>query len=111
MNMSYSSRQEYLNVQRSRYAKASSRQEKSRIIDEAVSTLGYHRKHVTRELNRSFAKREIRSSLYTTILSPLRENLKDLLVGLICHFGCYFCPLMKLLSDFLLSCLCFEVVS
>lgn len=57
MNMSYSSRQEYLDVQKDRYAKASSRQEKSRIIDEAVSTLDYHRKHVIREFNRSVPKK------------------------------------------------------
>lgn len=57
MNMSYPSRQEYLDVLRHRYAKASTRQEKSQIIDEAVHTLGYHRKHVIRELNRSRPKR------------------------------------------------------
>ena len=57
MNMSYPSRKEYLDVLRHRYAKASTRQEKSQIIDEAVNTLGYHRKHVIRELNRSNPKR------------------------------------------------------
>ena len=57
MNMSYPSRQKYLDVLRQRYAKASTHQEKSQIIDEAVHTLGHHRKHVIRELNRSHQKR------------------------------------------------------
>lgn len=57
MNMSYSNRKEYLEVLRTRYTKASSRLEKSQVIDEAVHTLGYHRKHVIRELNRVASKK------------------------------------------------------
>lgn len=60
MSMSFQSRQEYLNVMRKRYRQVSSREEKSRLIDEAVDTLGYHRKSLIRELNRSVSRKTIK---------------------------------------------------
>ena len=45
MEMSLGSRREYLGVMRARYAEAKSRREKSRILDEIQSALGYARKH------------------------------------------------------------------
>lgn len=49
--MSLGSRREYLEVVRERYRKVKRRADKSRIIDEVVSTLGHHRKHIVRVLN------------------------------------------------------------
>lgn len=43
--MSQSSRREYLQTMRIRYAASKSRSDKSRIIDEVVANLGYHRKY------------------------------------------------------------------
>lgn len=45
---------------RKRYRQVSSREEKSRLIDEAVDTLGYHRKSLIRELNRSVSRKTIK---------------------------------------------------
>ena len=49
--MSLPARREYLKTTHERYAKASSRPEKSRIIQEVMATLGYHRKYAIRVLN------------------------------------------------------------
>ena len=51
MSMSMQSRREYLGTMCQRYKKVSSRAEKSQIIDEVVSALGYHRKYVIQALN------------------------------------------------------------
>gem|GEM_PF-841950 len=51
MRMSLKSRREYLGTVCQRYHKTSSRREKSRIIDEIVSVLGYHRKYAVQVLN------------------------------------------------------------
>lgn len=51
MAMSMSSRREYLNAMRLRYHKAILRAEKSKIIDEVVKLLAYHRKHAISVLN------------------------------------------------------------
>ena len=51
MTMSSKSRREYLNTMRQRYQKASSRSEKTEIINEVVKVLDYHRKYVTAVLN------------------------------------------------------------
>jgi len=49
--MSLQSRREYLTQIRKWYAKASSRKEKSRILDEVTRVLGYHRKYAIQVLN------------------------------------------------------------
>jgi len=49
--MSLTSRREYLNTMCRRYRQAVSREEKSRIIGEVVSVLGYHRKYAIQILN------------------------------------------------------------
>lgn len=51
MRMSLKSRREYLGTVCQRYHKTSSRRERSRIIDEIVSVLGYHRKYAVQVLN------------------------------------------------------------
>lgn len=51
MTMSTKSRHEYMNTMRQRYQKTSSRAEKTKIINEVVKVLGYHRKYVTAALN------------------------------------------------------------
>ncbi|MGQ9779253.1 MAG: hypothetical protein ACUVRM_05165 [Bacillota bacterium] len=43
-------RREYLKAMHERYAKACSRAEKSRLIDEVIATLGYHRKYAIKVL-------------------------------------------------------------
>lgn len=48
--MSLKSRKEYLQVARQRYAKAKSRAEKSRLLDEVVQVLEYHRKYAVQVL-------------------------------------------------------------
>lgn len=48
--MSLTSRQEYLHEVRRRYARCSTRRDKSRIIDEVVANLGYHRKYAIQSL-------------------------------------------------------------
>ena len=53
MGMSMSSRREYLGTMCQRYKKASTREEKSKLIDEVVNTLGYHRKYAIQALNSS----------------------------------------------------------
>jgi transposase InsO family protein len=49
--MSLKSRKEYLRKMRERYTQAKNRKEKSRILDEVVDVLGYHRKHAIQVLN------------------------------------------------------------
>ncbi len=51
MNMSMQSRREYLGTMCLRYKKASTRAEKSKIVDEIVDVLGYHRKYAIQALN------------------------------------------------------------
>ena len=51
MAMSMTSRREYLNTTRQCYQKELSRAEKSKIIDEVVKLLAYHRKHAITVLN------------------------------------------------------------
>lgn len=48
--MSLKSRKEYLQIARRRYAKAKSRAEKSRLLDEVVQVLEYHRKYAVQVL-------------------------------------------------------------
>lgn len=55
MSMSFKSRQEYLEAKRQQYWQASSRGDKAKILDEVESTLGYHRKHLIRILNKPTA--------------------------------------------------------
>jgi len=50
MRMALSIRREYLKAMHERYAKACSRAEKSRLIDEVIATLGYHRKYAIKVL-------------------------------------------------------------
>lgn len=45
------SRREYLNIMCQRYRQAVSREEKSRVIEEVISVLGYHRKYAIQILN------------------------------------------------------------
>lgn len=72
MSMSFQSHQEYLNVIRQRYRQTSSRKEKSRLIDEAIDTLGYHRKYLIRILNQppspKTKKRRVKPLKYQRIL-------------------------------------------
>ncbi|MEW6047778.1 MAG: hypothetical protein AB1609_15065 [Bacillota bacterium] len=75
--MSLRSRREYLIEMQRRYATSHSRQEKGRIIDEIVQTLGYHRKHAIRCLHASLATdrppiRRRRPLQYTEALSAIR---------------------------------------
>ncbi|HET7522074.1 MAG TPA: DDE-type integrase/transposase/recombinase [Bacillales bacterium] len=49
--MSFKSRQEYLETKRQQYWQASSREEKTKLLDEAVNTLGYQRKYLIGVLN------------------------------------------------------------
>lgn len=58
--MSLNSRREYLGAMRERYAVAASRSEKSRIINEIMETLGYHRKYAIQVLNDPSPQAEIR---------------------------------------------------
>ncbi|MGI6514180.1 MAG: transposase [Syntrophomonadales bacterium] len=51
MKMSVVSRREYMSTMRQRYKKASSRSEKSHLIDEVVNVLGFHRKYAIQSLN------------------------------------------------------------
>ena len=51
MRMSLKSRREYLATMWQRYHQASSRKEKSGIIQEVVGVLGYHRKYAIQVLN------------------------------------------------------------
>jgi len=68
VRMSLSSRKEYLPTMVERYMKAKTRSEKTKIIDELVMVLGYHRKYVIQVLKRGglqpVKKRRKRSSKY-----------------------------------------------
>lgn len=52
MSMSTQSRREYLNSMKKRYLKTKSKDEKTKIINEVIALLGYHRKYVITALNR-----------------------------------------------------------
>jgi hypothetical protein len=51
MSMSTQSRREYLNSMKKRYLKTKSKDEKTKIINEVIELLGYHRKYVITALN------------------------------------------------------------
>lgn len=51
MSMSAQSRREYLNSMKKRYQLTKLRNEKTKIIDEVIELLGYHRKYITTVLN------------------------------------------------------------
>lgn len=52
MSMSFKSRQEYLETKRKQYWQASTREAKTKILDEAETTLGYHRKYLIEVMNK-----------------------------------------------------------
>ncbi|HEY8450546.1 MAG TPA: hypothetical protein VIL95_08705 [Bacillota bacterium] len=52
MRMSLRSRREYLHTMRERYRAATSKREKSQLIDELVRVLHYHRKYAIQVLRR-----------------------------------------------------------
>ena len=51
MRLSLKTRKEYLGNMKDRYARAKSRPEKSKILDEVTKVMGYHRKHAIQVLN------------------------------------------------------------
>ncbi len=51
MEMSQPTRREYMATMQQRYKKATTRQEKSRLLDEIQETVGYHRKYAIQLLN------------------------------------------------------------
>jgi len=75
VRMSISSRKEYLPTMVERYRRAKKRAEKTKIIDELVIVLGYHRKYVIQVLRRgglqTKKQRRKRSSKYFTARSPI----------------------------------------
>ncbi|MDP3487116.1 MAG: transposase, partial [Bacillota bacterium] len=57
MRMSLSSRREYLPTMADRYKRAKARSEKTKIVDEVVEVLGYHRKYAIQVLKETKPRR------------------------------------------------------
>jgi transposase InsO family protein len=74
--MSINSRKEYLPIMMARYGKAEDRSEKTKVIDELVKALEYHRKHAIRVLRKGKPQatgkvRRKRSSRYSPALPSI----------------------------------------